>query len=239
VKKVIAPLMALWITGAAAVAAQEPEPPQRTTSVGHTPENSPFLDLEYKQELTLVGGWYHAHRDPAFVGPQSGPIFGLRYEFRPTGPLYLIVDAARIQSDRRLINPAKVEAQRELGTVTRPLYTIDGGLGLGLTGGKSWHHLVPQVSGGAGIVSDFRSEADSGGFKFGTRFALNWGAGVKYVPGGRWQIRADMKNRAYTLSYPTTFYLDPNGGTAVVKPDQSRSFWMNNPSYVLGLSWLF
>ena len=30
-----------------------------------------------------------------------------------------------------------------------------------------------------------------------------------------------------------------DGGTAVVKPDQSRSFWMNNPSYVLGLSWLF
>jgi hypothetical protein len=53
--------------------------------VGHTPANSPYLDLEHSQALTLIGGQYHAHRDPADVGPQSGFITGLHYEWRGGG----------------------------------------------------------------------------------------------------------------------------------------------------------
>jgi len=59
------------------------------------------------------------------------------------------------------------------------------------------------------------------------------------VPGGRWQIRGDLKNRSYTLGYPETYYLTPPGGQPVVNAAQAKSFWMNNPSYTLGLSYLF
>ena len=211
----------------------------QSTSVGYPPTRSPYVDLEHHQEFSFTVGWYHAHRDPANVGPQSGLLYGGRYEWRPTGPIHLIAEIDRIESDRRLINPAKPEATRELGTVSRPLYTGDVGLGLGLTGGKSWHHIVPEAAGGIGLVSDLRSGVDSGGFRFGTRFAFTWGAGLKIVPGGRWQIRGDMKNRSYTLSYPEAYFLTPTGGQPVVKADQAKSFWMNNPSYSLGLSYLF
>ena len=93
--------------------------------------------------------------------------------------------------------------------------------------------------GGVGFVSDFHTEPDSGGFKLGTRFALNWGGGVRYVPGGRWQIRGDIKNRMYTLAYPEPYYTTPTGGTAVVSTTQAKSFWTNNPTFTLGLSYLF
>jgi hypothetical protein len=208
--------------------------------VGYPPTRSPYIDLEHHQELTIVSGPYHAHRDPAHVGPQSGLLVGVKYEWRPTGPIHLIAELDRIASERRLINPAKpAGATRELGTITRPLYAGDVGLGLSLTGGKSWHHIVPEVAGGVGAVSDLRSAPDSGGFRFGTRFAFTWGAGLRIVPGGRWQIRGDLKNRSYKLAYPESYFLTPAGGQPVLDAKQPRSFWMNNPSYTLGLSYLF
>ena len=128
---------------------------------------------------------------------------------------------------------------RELGTVSRPLYAGDAALGMALTGARSWHGIVPEVKAGIGFVSDFRTASDSGGFKFGTRFALNWGGGIRVVPGGRFQVRGDIKNRLYTLAYPQPYYVAPTGGTAVVPTTQAKSFWLNNPAFTLGLSYLF
>lgn len=227
----IAPIVAATLLcSAAAVGAQ----------VGYQPSQSPYVDLEHAQELTFIGGQYHAHRDPADVGPQSGLILGAHYEWRAGGPAHLTAEFARISSDRRLINPFKpAAAGRELGETSRPLYTGDVGLGLSLTGGKSWHHIVPEIAAGAGLISDFHAQPDSGGFKFGTRFALTWGGGIRVVPGGNWQIRGDVKNRLYTLAYPQTYYVAPAGGTAVIPQTQSKSFWTNNPAFTLGLSYLF
>lgn len=210
-----------------------------SAQVGYPPARSPYLDLEHAQELTLFGGQYHAHRDPADVGPQSGFITGLHYEWRAGGPAHLVGEFARISSDRNLIDPAKPEPARQLGTASRPLYSMTAGLGLSTTGAKSWHHIVPELEGGLGFVSDLRSQPDSGGFRFGTRFAFTWGAGVRYVPGGRWAIRADFSNRMYQIGYPQTYYLEPTGGTPVVPATQAKSFWLNNPAFTLGLSRLF
>jgi hypothetical protein len=233
INKLIAPFAVFALcVGATRLSAQ-------TGSVGYPPTQSPYVDLEHHQEFSFVVGDFHAHRDPANVGPQSGLLYGGRYEWRPSGPIHLIAEFDRINSDRRLINPAKPASTRELGTVSRPLYSADFGLGLGLTGGKSWHHIIPEVAAGGGAVSDFRSKPDSGGLRFGTRFAFTWGAGLKIVPGGRWQIRADMKNRSYTFAYPDSYYLTPAGGQPVVSATQAKSFWMNNPAYTLGLSYLF
>jgi len=207
--------------------------------VGHDPAKSPYLDLEHTQEWTLIAGNFHGHRDPANVAPNGGLLLGLHYEYRAGGPAHLIGEIARISSEQRVINPFFNGAARELGTQSRALWAGDLGLGLSLTGAKSWHHLVPELTGGLGFMSDFRSKPDSGGFKFGTRFALNWGAGLRVVPGGRWQIRGDIKNRLYTIGYPEAFYVAPTGGTSVVPNTQSKSFWLNNPAFTLGISRLY
>jgi hypothetical protein len=233
VKNVIAPLVALLSLGAASRGyAQRSE-------VGFPPAGSPYVDLQHSQEITIIGGQYHAHRDPAFVGPQSGALVGVHYEWRAGGPAHLIAEVARVNSDRRLINPARVGEAREMGTVSRPLWMADVDLGMSLTGGKSWHRLVPEVIAGAGAVSDLRTKPDSGGYRFGTRFAFNWGGALRYVPGGRWQIRGDIKNRMYTMAYPTSYFVAPTNGTPVVASTQAKSFWLNNPAFTLGLSYLF
>jgi hypothetical protein len=210
-----------------------------SAQVGHSPENSPYVDIEHAQEFTFIVGQYQAHRDPANVGPQSGLLLGAHYEWRAGGPAYLIAELARVSSDRNVINPFRADASRNLGSKSQPLYSSDLDLGLGLTGGKSWHHIVPEFIAGVGLISDFRSQPDTGGFKFGTRFALNFGGGLRIVPGEKWAIRADIKDRMYTIAYPEAFYVAPAGGTAVIPQTQSKSFWTHNPAFTLGLSRLF
>ena len=207
--------------------------------VGYFPASSPYVDLEHAQEISLVVGEFHAHRDPVNVGPQSGMLVGAHYEWRVSGPAHFIADVSRISSDRRLINPLALGTARDLGTVSRPLYAANLGLGMSLTGAKSWHRIVPEVAGGLGFVSDLRSRPDTGGFKFGTRFALVFGTGIRWVPGGAWQVRGDLTDRLYTIGYPETFYTTPAGGTPLIQQSQAKSFWTHNPALTLGLSRLF
>lgn len=210
-----------------------------SAQVGYPPAKSPYLDLEQSQELTLLVGNFHAHRDPADVGPQPGTLVGLHYEWRAGGPFHLLGELDRISSDRNLINPFKAGPGRDLGTVSRPLWAADAGFGLSLTGAKSWHHLVPEISSGVGVVSDLRTQPDTGGFRFGTRFAFNFGGGLRWVPTGRWQLRADINDRLYSMAYPEAFFVAPAGGAAVVSAKQAKSFWTNNPALTLGISRLF
>jgi len=210
-----------------------------SAQVGHLPAQSPYVDVEQNQELSLIIGTFHGHRDPVDVSPHGGLVYGLHYEFRAGGAAYLTAETSRISSDRNVIDPFIAGKARELGNRTQPLYTADLGLGVGLTGAKSWHRIIPELTGGVGLISDLRTTPDTGGYKFGTRFAFNWGGGIRVVPGGKWSVRFDLKNRLYTIAYPEAFYVAPAGGTALVPTTQSKSFWLNNPAFTLGISRLF
>jgi hypothetical protein len=209
--------------------------------VGYPPTKSPYVDIGTSQELSLIGGYFSPRQDPADVAPRGGVLTGLHYEWRASGPAHLTAEVARIASTRRLINPAKNPPARELGTVDQPLWSADFGLAMSLTGARTWHSLAPVLKVGAGFISNFHNAADTGGFKFGTRFALTWGGGVRWIPNGHsaFQIRADITNRLYTIGYPDPYYVAPTGGTAVVSAGQAKSFWTNNPAFTLGISRLF
>jgi hypothetical protein len=45
--------------------------PATAQMVGHDPESSPYLDLEHKQEISLLFGYLSARHDPAGVAPGS------------------------------------------------------------------------------------------------------------------------------------------------------------------------
>jgi hypothetical protein len=212
---------------------------EAAAQVGHAPSRSPYRDLEYKQDWSVIAGPYIAQGDVAGAAPRSGFLVGTHYEWRAGGPAHIIGDFSVINSERRVLNPFVSGAGRNVGVTKRPLYSANVGLGLSLTGAKSWHNLVPMLAAGAGAISDFRTDADSGGFKFGTRFALTWGGGIRWVPPGRWQLRADITNRLYTIHYPDSFYGTTTGGTPVVSATQAKSFWTNNPAFTLGVSRLF
>jgi len=206
--------------------------------VGHLPDNSPYRDLETSQELTFFGGRYNAGPDPIGIAPRGGPMFGLRYEIHVGGPALLMARWSHVSSERFAIDPTKSGAAAQLGkkNVSVNLYDVD--LVLNLTGEKSFHHLVPVVNFGAGIASCSCS-VDLDPYTFGTPFAFSFGGGLRYVPGGRFQLRADLNDYLYQLKYPTAYYVTPTNGTAAVTGNQARSFWKNNRAFTLGASLLF
>lgn len=206
--------------------------------VGHEPAESPYTDLEYRQELTWLLGYVKARHDPAGVAPKSALMTGVRYEINLTGPLAFSSEITRTFSAREVLDPAKPRATRSLGTESGPVYSADVALALNLTGRKSWHHVVPQVRAGLGAVSSGAKD-ESSGFSFGTPFAFIFGGGLKFVPGGRWQLRADVTDRVFKLSYPDSYYRLASDNTAVLDAQTPRSFYTHHAALTVGVSYLF
>jgi len=206
--------------------------------VGHLPEKSPYRDLEARQEISLFGGHYDAANDPAGIAPQGGPMWGARYQVHVGGPAFLTARFAHVTSKRDAIDPTKLEATRSLGTHNVSLDLFDANLAINLTGEKTYHRIVPVLNMGAGIATCACS-VDKDPYTFGTPFAFSYGGGLRYAPGGRFQITADWNYYLYQLKYPTEYYVVPAGGTAAVSGTQPRSFWKTNRALTIGASLLF
>lgn len=207
--------------------------------VGHEPANSPYVDLEYNQEITAMFGYTRARTDPAGVAPQSAPNVGVRYERTLTGPLAFSADLNTTFASRTVKDPTRPAATRVVGTQTAAVHALDAALALNLTGFKSWNHLVPQIRAGMGLVSSSAKD-DTTGFSFGTAFAFTLGAGVKYVPAhGRIQLRADVTERIFKLSYPDVYYTKTSDLTSVVDLSTPKSFYTHHTGLTVGVSYLF
>jgi hypothetical protein len=92
-----------------------------------------------------------------------------------------------------------------------------------------------QTSGGL-LMAVAADETD--GYKFGTPFAITFGGGLKFVAGGRLQLRADVGERLFKQKYPDTYYKTASDNTAVLTTTP-RSIWTNHSLLTLGVSFLF
>jgi Outer membrane protein beta-barrel domain len=220
--------------GAAALLAAVPASAQ----VGHEPAKSPYVDLEYSQELTLLGGYLRTRHDPAGILPTSRSMFGARYEITLTGPFALSADFITGSGDRHVVDPTKPAATRNVGTQSNPVFAADIAAAMNLTGTRSWHKLVPQVRAGVGLVRSAAKD-DSSGYSFGTPFAFTFGGGVKYVPGGRFQLRADITDHVFKQAYPDAYYRLASDNTALVPTTTARSFYTHHTALTIGVSYLF
>jgi hypothetical protein len=206
--------------------------------VGHDPESSPYRDLEHKQEITWLFGYMKARHDPAGIAPRSAAVTGARYEINLAGPLGFSADLTRSFSERTVLDPAMPLATRNQGTQSTPVYAADVALALDLTGRKSWNHLVPQLRGGLGVVTS-RAKDDSSGYSFGTPFAFTFGGGLKFVPGGRLQLRMDVTDRVFKLTYPDSYFRLASDNTSVLVDPTPRSFYTHHTALTVGVSYLF
>jgi hypothetical protein len=204
--------------------------------VGHAPDKSPYRDLPWKQSLAFFAGGLDTGKDPADVGPQPGWLAGVRYDLRIGGPVSLVGRLASGPTSRRVINPAAAPAARYLGDVSSQLLTADLGIAMNLTGQKSWRRIVPVVSGGVGVATDFKGTPDDGGYRFGTRFMFTYGLGVRYHTDGRWEPRVDFTNHLWQLQYPPEYRDAPSGGSDPVVTSR-KAPWMGNHLWSLGLSY--
>jgi hypothetical protein len=206
--------------------------------VGYPPSSSPYHDLTAKQEFTFYGGYFGGSTGDAKVGPQSGPVFGVRYGIHLGGPAEFTVHLARVSSTRTVLNPSQTGTGRVVGSTSLPLYLSDVGITLDLTGRKSYHRLVPIVGFGLGVASDLGEKPDVGGFKVGTPFALTFGTGLRYVPGGKVAMRLEVSDYMYQIKYPSAYFTAPTGGVSILPQTSGTGQWLHNAVLTLGISYL-
>ena len=207
--------------------------------VGHEPALSPYSDLDYNQELSVLFGYSRMRHDPAGIAPQSASSVGVRYELNLVGPLALSTDFSTAFASRDEIDPAMPKATRVVRRQSATVTGADLALALNLTGRKSFHHVVPQIRGGLGFMHSSAAD-DSSGFSFGTPFAFTIGGGLKFVPAsGRVQLRLDVTDRIFKLSYPDAYFRLTSDQTAVLDVSTPRSFYTHHTALTVGVSYLF
>jgi hypothetical protein len=206
--------------------------------VGSEPEKSPYQDFTYRQDLTVFGGYFTGNKGSANVGPQSSPIIGVRYGLHIGGPAELSIRVARASSSRNVLDPTKEGAARNVGTESDPIWIADAGINVALTGQKSFHHIVPLVGVGIGAAKS-RTSQDVGAYSFGTGFAIHFGGGLKFVTHGPWGGRLDLTDYFWQLSYPSSYFVSPVGGTSVLPVNHAQNEWKQNATLTFGLSYIF
>lgn len=208
--------------------------------IGHPPSSSPYHDIPFKQEITVFGGTFGGSVGKAGVGPEDGPVIGVRYAIHLGGPAEATAHVARVSTSRMVKDPTKVGAERLVGEQSFGLYMADVGLALNLTGQKSFHRFVPVVGAGLGIVSGSGSP-DVGGFKVGTPFALNFRAAIRFVPEGNFAARLELADNMFQLSYPASYFRSPpiGEGEPILSVTAGDNEWTHHAVLTLGISYLF
>jgi hypothetical protein len=126
---------------------------------------------------------------------------------------------------------------------------IEATLQLNLTGKKTWHRLAPFLGASLGWTHSTglpASVADSSGFKFGNKFYLVPGVGVRAFVTQSLFLRLEARQIFWKLSYPLSYTqepaaepsTDPDHPNAVL-PDGKRSQWSGARELRVGLGFAF
>ncbi|MEO7218883.1 MAG: hypothetical protein ABI026_11870 [Gemmatimonadaceae bacterium] len=228
------PIRALPVLVSLAVFAAIPSALSAQVVVGHTPQTTPYHDIDAVQRITVFGGYFQAQGDGLNTSPQSGPAFGLRYDLPVAGPGDFYVRIQRANSWRDAYNPTLTGAARSLGRQNLALYSGDLGFGLNLTGRRTWHGLIPTIDFGLGIVSASGTTANDP-YSFGTQFAFSTGFGIRYNPRNSFELRFDAGPTFYQNHNPAAYFVTPTGGTPLLSNTASRSGYQHSVSYTAGL----
>ena len=204
--------------------------------VGVLPSQSPYRDMEFRQEWTTFAGQFNARKDPAGVAPQDGLMIGERYGIRLGGPLYFTARLAGSLQDRTVKNPQLSEPQRSAKTDKLPILYGDLGFELQLTGPKTWHGFAPVIGGGIGLTADLKGGHDVGGFAFGDPLTLTFGAALKYIPKHGPNVRLEWSNYVYRIHYPDTYYVKSGEAPVVLAPTVKKDLWRRNNAWTFGLT---
>ncbi|HEV3050237.1 MAG TPA: hypothetical protein VGX50_08025 [Longimicrobium sp.] len=210
---------------------------------------SPYRHIEQTKSVGLFGGYLFTDPDIGLtdstslpIGPQSGPLFGARFQFRASGPLSLEGSVGVSPTDRRLFGvvtlpDSSIGAPVDLETtVPATLVMGDVGVRFHLTGARTWNGLAPFVVGTGGLAADVRGTLDEEDvvreealFRFGPSFAVGAGLGTDWFPTSNASIRIEAAGRLMRMSTPNAFL----GGN----PNAERSEW--NPAVSVSVGGAF
>jgi len=198
---------------------------------------SPYRFVETRHALGIYGG--HITIDPGRnnQAPESGPLFGIRYDIRFAGPASGELGFGMVPTKRTIYRVAQDGQSLEAIAVTNTLVGIgEAGLRFHFTGQRTWHGIAPYAVITGGVVTDITSGnqleteiAHDQFFRFGLGFASGLALGSDVFIGERFSLRAEVRDYLWRLSYP--------GG---ITPSGSReNEWTHNFAPTFGATYHF
>jgi hypothetical protein len=188
---------------------------------------SPFRRIETTQSIHVFGGYLVPDRNVALtdtssipLGPEAGPVFGVRYQVRASGPLSIEGSIGISPTQRRLFAPeyladsTRVDVEDTGVDVPSLVAMGDVGLRFHLTGPRTWNGLAPFVVGMGGLVGDLaggdQAEEDAelnanGRFRLGPSFAVGAGLGTDWFPAQNVSLRLELTGRLWRMNTPAGF----------------------------------
>ena len=199
---------------------------------------SPYRHIETGQQAGIFAGWMSFDRGRYDLGPGSGIIVGGKYALESTGPLGLEGLLSFFPSTRYVINPRRLEGDRNIGEADALIGTAEACIRLNLMGRRGWNGISPFLYGGGGLAFDFTGARASDEtlfaedrFTFGNSFLGLLGSGVRWIPTRNVQLRADVSLRFWSIDTPEGFQ-SPEVGFENVP----RGEWVKGLAVTVGLA---
>lgn len=196
---------------------------------------SPYRFIEARQEAGVFVGIQDMGIGRFGFGPEPGPQLGVRYGVDVSGPFGLEGLVRFSPTTRRVIDPETADL-RDVGEADALMTIAEARIRFSFPGRRTWHGLSPHILFGAGVAFDLAGsqEADDrilidDRFDFGTSFTGMFGAGVRWIPGGSFTIRADGGLDLWQLETPRGFSA-PNRPFVGVEENE----WVSGLSFSLG-----
>lgn len=202
---------------------------------------SPYRFLDTRQEAGPFLGTLSPGTGRFGYGPSPAMAFGARYGIRLSGPFGLEGVATYMPTTRDLIDPGRDEGDRKIGEVDSHILAVDARLRFSVIGDRTWHGLNPFAFIGGGLAFDLAGEDEAeeallqdDRFDFGNSFLGTLGTGLRWFPGDRFLVRADVSLLLWQLKSPRGFR-DPEREFSGVEEKE----WVSGPSFAVGLAYRF
>lgn len=180
--------------------------------VGHDPARSPYRDLRYSQFLSASAGYVFGGGGQLGIGPHQGPVALLRHEFLADRTITIAIQGGYARAERNYADLGATQGPRVKGPEHQGVTFGEGVLQFNLTGGKTWNGLAPYLSAGIGLAFGEGLDQDSSGYRFGTKFFVAPGLGVRAFLTRRLYLRLEARTLFWNLSYPDAYRSrDPDG----------------------------
>ncbi len=210
-----------------------------SAQVGHPPNDSPYRDTPDGNTIVFGVGYLGGSRGIVGVGPSDGVVGTVRYE-RPVGRTFaLMLTLGDALTTRYVQEPTEDSLVRTSGPVGNALFIVDVGALMRLTGGKSWHGLVPTVGVSIGAAIGNYVTADSSQYSFDTKVIFGPEAGLRWYVSRPLSVRLTVRTEWWRLSYPLQFQTPAPDGSRVLAANASTTEWTVHPLATFGLGWIF
>ncbi len=213
--------------------------------VGNEPEHSPYRDILTHQGLTLFAGRFAGNANAAGTGVRPGLMVGGRLQVRVSAAFDIWASFGEVMTSRLRIDAGGTvnDTAKVLGNMDVKLLGIDLGLGINLTGDKTWHGFAPYVGLGFGIMAPTTKVVDPGGFELGTDFAVVPTLGTRFFISRNLALRFEARDYYFRYTFPLAFFDRSFAGHKDFSPVLPQSAgdreWYQNYTFSFGLTYGF